>query len=77
VMNAHGVATLASDKTYQAWAITTNGRSISLGTFRPNSSGNVTMLAKANLTNVTSLGVTVEPAGGSAKPTGQVAAVSL
>jgi anti-sigma-K factor RskA len=77
VMNARGVTTLASDKTYQAWTISPNGDATSLGIFHPDQNGTVTMLAKSNLTDAAYVGVTIEPSGGSKTPTGQPLLVKL
>jgi anti-sigma-K factor RskA len=77
LLNARGISTLAADKTYQAWTMTAGGAATSLGTFKPDSAGNVTLLAKSDLSAAAFVGITVEPAGGSKTPTGQAEAIKL
>lgn len=77
VMSAHGFAELSADRTYQAWLITPDNRSTSLGTFKPDTKGDVTMQGHASLADAAYVGVTVEPAGGSKFPTGRPALVKL
>lgn len=59
----------ARDKTYQLWMIDPAGHATSGGVFTPDSSGNVLVLASGDLTDVTRMGISIEPAGGSRQPT--------
>jgi anti-sigma-K factor RskA len=55
------------------WLISPSGDRVSAGTFRPENGWSYTaqsILAEQDLSQFTGLGVTVEPAGGSPKPTG-------
>ncbi|MDQ2836824.1 MAG: anti-sigma factor [Actinomycetota bacterium] len=69
VLIGHGMPALASDKTYQLWMLPTTGDAISAGTFTPDSAGNVELPAAGDLTGIPKMGISVEPAGGSAQPT--------
>jgi len=65
---------LQEDMTYQVWLIDPQGDRVSAGIFRPESGQAYTTqisFPKQNLTNFVGIGVTVEPAGGSAAPTGE------
>ncbi|AMM19906.1 hypothetical protein AX769_06730 [Frondihabitans sp. PAMC 28766] len=63
----NGVTSLPSDKTYQLWYI--NGKSIkSAGTVSA-SSNDVTQVLQGNLAKGDTVGITVEPNGGSRQPT--------
>lgn len=59
----------ARDKTYQLWMIDPAGHATSAGVFAPNSSGHVLVLASGDLADVAQMGISIEPAGGSAQPT--------
>ena len=61
---------LAPDKTYQAWLVQ-DGQRVSAGTFDVNQDGYGVLLIDASkpLSEFQQLGITVEPAGGSAAPT--------
>lgn len=69
VLIGHGMPALASDKTYQLWMLPTTGDAVSAGTFTPDSAGNVELPASGDLTGIPKMGISVEPAGGSAQPT--------
>jgi anti-sigma-K factor RskA len=69
VLLAHGLAAPAAGKTYQLWMISPDNVVTSAGTFAPDSSGNATKDASGNLTGTVRMGVSVEPSGGSTKPT--------
>ena len=65
---------LESTQTYQAWLVDTNGNRISGGLFSVAAGQgytSVTIKAPSPLKNFIRIGVTVEPQGGSPKPTGQ------
>jgi anti-sigma-K factor RskA len=65
---------LPGNETYQAWLVQPDGVRVSAAIFRPDPGEAYTakMIATPqSLNSFTSLGVTVEPAGGSAKPTGE------
>jgi anti-sigma-K factor RskA len=69
VLFGHGVSDLDSTKTYQAWTISAAGTATSAGLFRPNAQGDFTFSAAGDLADTAVVGVTIEPAGGSRKPT--------
>ncbi len=64
---------LAANQTYQLWLVDPTGDRTSAGLFRPEPGQPITsqaIFSMQSLSNYTGLGVTVEPAGGSPKPTG-------
>ena len=69
VLIGRGMPTLPEDQTYQLWLMTETGAPVSGGVFRPDQAGNVEVPASGNLDGVDQMGVSVEPAGGSAQPT--------
>lgn len=69
VLIGHGIPSLASDKTYQLWLLPPNGNAVPVSTFVPDSSGNVSLPASADLSGIPKLGISVEPSGGSKTPT--------
>jgi anti-sigma-K factor RskA len=69
VLIGHGIPALTSDKTYQLWLLPPNGSAVSVSTFVPDSSGNVSLPASADLSGIPKLGISVEPSGGSKTPT--------
>jgi len=69
VLVAHGIRAAAQGKTYQLWTISPSGTATSAGLFTPNGSGDVLVRASGDLANASKLGISVEPAGGSAQPT--------
>jgi anti-sigma-K factor RskA len=69
VLVAHGLPVPPSGKTYQLWMISSQNVATSAGTFAPDGSGNVTKDASGNLASTARMGVSVEPVGGSVKPT--------
>jgi len=69
VLVAHGLAAPAAGKTYQLWIISSDNVATSAGTFLPDSSGSAIKDAAGNLTGTVRMGVSVEPSGGSTKPT--------
>ncbi len=73
VMYVWGLQPPPADKTYQAWLIDAEGRRLSGGllTFSADSGYGWLMIEAPNpMSEFRSLGVTLEPAGGSAAPTG-------
>jgi anti-sigma-K factor RskA len=75
VLVGHGIPAPAPDKTYQLWMISPDGVPTSGGVFKPDASGNVVLSASGNLSGTAKMGISVEPNGGSAKPTpGQIIA---
>ncbi len=69
VLIGHGMPVLDEGRTYQLWMVPASGRPISGGVFRTDESGNVEVPASGDLDAVTRMAVSVEPAGGSARPT--------
>jgi anti-sigma-K factor RskA len=69
VLIGRGMPTLPENQTYQLWMMTKTGEPISGGVFRPDQAGNVEVPASGDLDSVDRMGVSVEPAGGSAQPT--------
>ena len=64
---------LPETQTYQAWLTDSNGNRTSAGLFRPEFGQALTsqvFFTKQDLSSFTSLGVTIEPAGGASAPTG-------
>jgi len=65
---------LSEEQTYQAWLIDSQGGRISAGIFYPQTNQAYTtqvITADKGFSNYVGIGVTVEPAGGSAQPTGE------
>jgi anti-sigma-K factor RskA len=69
VLIGRGMPVLPANQTYQLWMMTETGAPVSGGVFRPDQAGNVEVPASGNLDGVDRMGVSVEPAGGSAQPT--------
>ena len=69
VLVAHGLAAPAAGKTYQLWMISPDNVATSAGTFVPDRSGTAIKDASGSLTGTVRMGVSVEPSGGSTKPT--------
>jgi anti-sigma-K factor RskA len=63
---------LETDRVYQIWLIDPNGDRTSGGTFTVDTSGRSWVLIRAPkpLSNYQGIGITLEPTGGSPKPTG-------
>lgn len=65
---------LSKDQTYQVWLIDPKGGRVSAGVFSPQTSEAYTtqvITGEKGFSNYVGIGVTVEPAGGSAQPTGE------
>jgi anti-sigma-K factor RskA len=69
VLIGHGMPVLPANQTYQLWMMTPTGEPVSGGLFRPDPAGHVEVPASGDLDQVDRMGVSVEPAGGSAQPT--------
>ena len=64
---------LSEDRTYQLWVLGPEGTPASGGTFTPNADGSARLLVRGDLGGtLTGMAITVEPAGGSATPTGDI-----
>jgi len=64
-----GLSEPGADKTYQLWYIDAAGSARSAGTFLPGPDGSVVTPLEGEPRTATTVGLTVEPAGGSAAPT--------
>ncbi|MBV9822307.1 MAG: anti-sigma factor [Actinobacteria bacterium] len=69
VLIGRGMPALPADRTYQLWLMSDTGAPVSGGVFQPDRNGNVELPASGDLSGVDRMGVSVEPAGGSAQPT--------
>ena len=68
---ATNLPNVASDETFQLWLINDEGP-VSAGTFTPTRSGGVNVRVSGDIAPGVTLGLTIEPAGGSPAPTGEV-----
>ncbi|MFE3450421.1 anti-sigma factor domain-containing protein [Nonomuraea sp. NPDC059194] len=68
VFIASGLAQLPEDKTYQLWQLSP-GQAHPAGLLRPDDTGYTAPTLAVPISGATSVGLTVEPAGGSAAPT--------
>jgi anti-sigma-K factor RskA len=67
------VPQLSADRTYQLWAVGPDGTPVSAGTFSPEADGSARLLVGGDLGGtLTGMAITVEPAGGSQTPTGEI-----
>jgi anti-sigma-K factor RskA len=64
-----GLSEPGADKTYQLWYIDSSGSARSAGTFRPGPDGSAVAPLEGRPAGATTVGLTVEPSGGSAAPT--------
>jgi anti-sigma-K factor RskA len=64
-----GMPALGSGKTYQLWMLPASGRAIAAATFRTDPSGGVELPVTGDLTGISRMAISVEPAGGSSQPT--------
>lgn len=71
VFTGIGLELVPDDRTYQLWLIDESGP-VSAGVFRPDAEGDAVVVVEGELGSGVVLGVTVEPAGGSPQPTGEV-----
>ncbi len=65
-----------SDETYQVWLVS-DGNFTSLGTFEPDADGSMEMRGDGIDPTGSTIGITVEPIGGSAQPTSPPVAESV
>ena len=64
---------LAANRTYQLWVLGPEGTPVSAGTFVPEADGSARLLVGGDLGGtLTGMAITVEPAPGSATPTGEI-----
>jgi len=64
---------LSDDRTYQLWMVNEEGTPVSAGTFRPQADSSARLLVQGGLgAALTGMAITVEPAGGSETPTGEI-----
>jgi anti-sigma-K factor RskA len=71
VFSAAGLSTVSETQTYQLWLIGDEGP-VSAGVFRPDSDGGALVLLDGEVRPGLVLGLTIEPAGGSDAPTGDI-----
>ncbi|MEX1038189.1 MAG: anti-sigma factor [Acidimicrobiia bacterium] len=71
VFSAEGLDPVDPSEVYELWTISSDGASPA-GTFRPDPQGGTSQLVSGDLREVEALGVTIEPAGGSEQPTGEI-----
>lgn len=72
-----GLGQLEAGKTYQVWLIDASGpKSAGLLTVNANGQGVVIVTSDSEIGSFKSLGISVEPAGGSSKPTGDIVVLS-
>jgi anti-sigma-K factor RskA len=73
VLILRGLPSIPNTQTYQIWLISPNEDRVSAGVFRPQIDQpfiSQTVYATQDLTNFVGIDMTIEPAGGSAHPTG-------
>lgn len=71
VFLADGLDPLPEGRTYQLWLIGTEGP-VSAGTFQPDEDGAARVLLDGEVRSGLTLGLTIEPSGGSPAPTGDI-----
>ncbi len=72
-----GLGQLEAGKTYQVWLIDASGpKSAGLLTVNANGQGVIIVTSGSEIGSFKSLGISVEPAGGSSKPTGDIVVLS-
>lgn len=69
VLETHGLPPAPAGHTYQLWYMTAAGKATPAGFVSPSAKGSSTVLLRGDARNAALIGVTVEPAGGSAQPT--------
>ncbi len=76
VLLAYNLQPVTSDKTYEFWLLDKSGNPIPAGTFNVDQTGkgvlNVNMPKDVPISNLSAGAVTIEPAGGLPKPTGNI-----
>ncbi len=73
VLTINGLPPLASGKVYQAWFIE-GSTPVGVGLFSPNPDGSWGGIVHGNVTTAQAIAISVEPAGGSRAPTGDIIA---
>jgi anti-sigma-K factor RskA len=73
VLVAHGVADPGSSETYEFWLMH-DGHPVPAGLFRPDDGGAAIAEVSAPVRGAEMVAITIEPAGGSERPTGEVLA---
>jgi anti-sigma-K factor RskA len=76
VFTAAELPSVAGDETYELWLIDDSG-AVPAGLFTPEEDGSAEVLVDGEVTPGLTLGLTVEPAGGSTIPTGDVIVAQL
>ncbi len=76
VISGAAVVAPEADETYQLWLIDDSGGATSVGVFRPDEDGEVSVRFGDTDPSDFSLGVTLEPSGGSAQPTMPILAIA-
>jgi anti-sigma-K factor RskA len=69
VLLGRDVPAPSGNRTYQLWMIDPRGGATSAGLFRPDANGNVLVQAGGDLSGAASMGISLEPDGGSSRPT--------
>jgi anti-sigma-K factor RskA len=69
VLVANNLQAPPSGRIYQLWFIDSKGQARSAGTFKPGPDGNAAQPLAGTVGNATTVGMTVEPKGGSRQPT--------
>jgi anti-sigma-K factor RskA len=69
VLIGRGMPALPAGKTYQLWMLPAKGKAVSAGVFQTDAAGNVAYQTTGDLTGFDRMGISIEPAGGSAQPT--------
>jgi anti-sigma-K factor RskA len=64
-----GLPAAPAGHTYELWYMGAGGTAAPAGTFEPGANGQVTAVLSGTIGQASAVGMTVEPAGGSAKPT--------
>jgi anti-sigma-K factor RskA len=76
VLEGVDVGALSDAETYQLWLVDADGAASSLGLFRPGADGRVLVAFEGADPTGSTLGVTVEPEGGSEQPTPPIVATA-
>ena len=73
VLVVHGMPDVGSDETYELWLMH-DGVAVAAGLFRPNDTGAAIAAVDGIVRGAELVAVTIEPAGGSQRPTGEILA---
>lgn len=76
VFDSGSIPPISQGQTYQLWLIDAPG-AVSVGIFSPTGDGSSRVLVEGDLAAGTTLGITIEPEGGSQQPTGDVLATAV